>query len=31
MLHDEKSYTAVLSSPVGYLGVQMEGNKLCWA
>ena len=28
MLHDEKSYRAVLSSPVGYLGVQMEGNKL---
>jgi len=28
MLPEEKSYTAVLPSPVGYLGVQMEGNKL---
>ena len=26
---DEKSYTAVLSSPVGYLGVQMNGEMLC--
>ena len=28
MLPDETSYTAVLPSPVGYLGLQIEGKKL---
>jgi len=28
MLPDDKNYTAVLPSPVGYLGVRIEGNKL---